>query len=144
MVIGKMKDEAAGKIMVEVDGLRAKMYSSQIYDPASGRMKETKKVKGIQNAAIQTVSHETHLHQLRNAEANRVSVRRIGKVMHAVFSFENQKRALCAFDDKRYLLEDRIHTLAHGHYRIRGNQTADDGTGSPPAPLSDKAASARS
>lgn len=28
------------------------------------------------------------------------------------------KRALCAFDDKRYLLEDGIHTLAFGHYNI--------------------------
>ena len=142
MVIGKMKDEAAGKIMVEVVGLRAKMYSFQIYDPASGRMKETKKAKGIQKAAMQTVSHEMYLHQLRNAEENRVSVRRIGQVMHTVFTFENQKRALCAFDDKRYLLEDRIDTLAHGHYRIRDNQTADDGDGAPPAPLSDNGVSA--
>lgn len=28
------------------------------------------------------------------------------------------KRALCAFDDKRFILEDGVHTLAYGHHQI--------------------------
>lgn len=28
------------------------------------------------------------------------------------------KRALCAFDDKRFILEDGVHTLAYGHEQI--------------------------
>jgi hypothetical protein len=43
-----------------------------------------------------------------------------------VMTFEQQKRAPCAFDDKRYLLDDGVDTLAHGHYRIRDEQIADD------------------
>ena len=31
---------------------------------------------------------------------------------------QTKKRALCAFDDKRFLLEDGIHTLAFGHKNI--------------------------
>ena len=78
---------------------------------------------------MQTVSHEMYLHQLRNAEENHITVRRIGQVMHTVLTFEQRKRGLCGFDDKRYLLEDRIDTLAHGHYRIRDNQQANDDDG---------------
>ena len=32
------------------------------------------------------------------------------------------KRGLCSFDDKRYLLEDGIHSLAYGHYSIKANE----------------------
>ena len=37
---------------------------------------------------------------------------------HYVFTEEINKVALSADDDKQYILEDGIHTLAHGHYRI--------------------------
>jgi hypothetical protein len=36
-----------------------------------------------------------------------------------VYTLSSSKRGLCAFDDKRYLLPDGVHTLAHGHYRAR-------------------------
>ena len=126
MVIGKMKDETAGEIMYEVVGLRAKMYSFKVYDPVTGRFKETKKAKGIQKAAMETVTHEQYLKQLLSPVENRLTVRRIGQELHTVFTFEQQKRGLCAFDDKRYLLEDRIDTLAHGHYKIRDKQQEND------------------
>jgi hypothetical protein len=118
-----MKDEAAGKIMCEVVGLRAKMYSFKVFDPVTGRFKITKKAKGIQKCAMETVTHEQYLAQLHNPEENHVTVRRIGQVMHTVMTFEQQKRGLCAFDDKRYLLDDGVDTLAHGHFRIRDEQT---------------------
>ena len=127
MVIGKMKDEAAGKIMCEVVGLRAKMYSFKVYDPAADSFKTTKKAKGIQKAAIERITHEQFLEQLHNPAENHVTVRRIGQVLHTVYTFEQQKRALCAFDDKRYLLDDCIDTLAHGHYKIRGDRRHSDG-----------------
>ena len=37
---------------------------------------------------------------------------------HNVFTEEVNKVALSANDDKRYILEDGINTLALGHYRI--------------------------
>ena len=122
MVIGKMKDETAGKIMCEVVGLRAKMYSFKVYDPVTDTFKTTKKAKGIQKAAMETVTHDQYLEQLHNPEENHVTVRRIGQVMHTVLTFEQQKRGLCAFDDKRYLLDDCVDTLAHGHYKLRSEQ----------------------
>ena len=37
---------------------------------------------------------------------------------HNVFTEEVNKVALSANDDKRYILEDGINTLALGHYKI--------------------------
>jgi hypothetical protein len=121
MVVGKMKDEMAGKSMCQCVGLRAKMYSFKVYDPITDTFSVTKKAKGIQKAAMETVTHEQYLKQLRDPEEHHVIMHRIGQVLHTVLSFEQQKRALCAFDDKRYLLADCMDTLAHGHYKIRNN-----------------------
>lgn len=32
---------------------------------------------------------------------------------------ETKKRGLCAFDDKRFLLEDGFNTIAFGHYMLQ-------------------------
>ena len=38
---------------------------------------------------------------------------------HEVYSEEVNKVALSSKDDKRHVLEDKIHTLALGHYRLK-------------------------
>ena len=40
---------------------------------------------------------------------------------HEVYTEEVNKVALCSDDDKRYILEDGINTLAWGHYKIPQN-----------------------
>ena len=127
MVIGKMKDECSGKvngtrrlkIMTDVVGLRAKMYSFVVYDPVTNTFTETRKAKGIQKQSIETITHQDYIKQLKDPHENRVTVRRIGHMFHIVLTYEQSKRALSAFDDKRYLLPDLVHTYAHGHYKIR-------------------------
>ena len=37
---------------------------------------------------------------------------------HEIFTYEISKRSLCNFDDKIYILADRINTLAYGHKNI--------------------------
>ena len=39
--------------------------------------------------------------------------------LHEMYSEEVNKVALSSEDDKRHVLEDKIHTLAHGHYRLK-------------------------
>ena len=39
--------------------------------------------------------------------------------MHDVYTEEVNKVALSAEDDKRVIMEDGIHTLAYGHYRLK-------------------------
>ena len=40
---------------------------------------------------------------------------------HEVYTEEVNKVVLCPSDDKRHILEDQVHTLALGHYRILQN-----------------------
>ena len=130
MVLGKMKDESSGLIITEFVGLRPKMYSYTTLHPAKiagqpDTLKESKRAKGIQRSASDAIRHADYLAQIRVPQENYVNIRRIGQKHHRVYTMESMKRGLCAFDDKRYLLEDGIHTLAHGHHRIREKQTKD-------------------
>ena len=119
MVIGKMKDEASGNIITEFVGLRPKMYSYRTLtsvDPPT--FKDAKRAKGIQRVAAERLHHDSYVEQLHNPAENYVCVRRIGQKHHLMYTLEGDKRALCAFDDKRFLLPDNISTLAHGHYKL--------------------------
>ena len=40
---------------------------------------------------------------------------------HKLFTYNINKIGLSAFDDKRFILDDGITTLAHGHHRITVN-----------------------
>jgi hypothetical protein len=79
--------------------------------------------KEFKEAAITGLRHAAYLEQLKRARENYVNVRRIGQKHHRVFTIEGVKRGLCAFDDKRYLLRNGIHTMAHGHYALGPEQT---------------------
>ena len=39
--------------------------------------------------------------------------------LHDLYTEEVNKVALSAEDDKRVIMEDRIHTLAYGHYSLK-------------------------
>ncbi len=112
-VIGKFKDESNGDPILEFVGLRPKMYS---FTTISGAvLKEKHRAKGIQFAAARELTHAQYIEQLINPNENRLTNRRIGSNLHVLYTYATEKRALGAFDDKRYLCEDGIHTLAFGH-----------------------------
>ena len=123
MVLGKMKDEAAGGIINEFVGLRPKMYSYTTLRDDGDEPKESKRAKGIQKATITNLRHADYVAQLKVSRENYVNIRRIGQKHHRVFTVDGIKRGLCAFDDKRYLRKDGIRTYAHGHYSKRDKQT---------------------
>ena len=108
-VIGMFKDEVGGKIIAEFVGLRAKNYS-YVCDG-----EEHKKCKGIKiGVTKKDISHEDYL----NCLFHDIQLRRKMNVFrchkHEVYSEEINKIALSANDDKRIILEDRIHTRPHG------------------------------
>ena len=108
-VIGMFKDEVGGKIITEFVGLRAKNYSYEC------EKKENKKCKGIKMSVTKKdISHKDYLDCLfRDIQLRRkMNVFRSHK--HEVYSEEINKIALSANDDKRIILEDRIHTRPHG------------------------------
>ena len=115
-VVGKFKDESSGDPILEFVGLRPKMYS---FTTLSGEsVKEKHRAKGIQYAAARGLTHAQYIEQLTTPTENRLTNRRIGSNLHIIYTFATSKRALCAFDDKRYLCHDGIHTLAFGHYNL--------------------------
>ena len=112
MKIGMFKDEEGGKIVSEFVGLRAKNYAYLCEE------KERKKCKGIKKSVTEKdISFEDYKDCLfRNVQLRRkMNIFRSHK--HVVYSEEVNKVALCANDDKRVVLPDGIHTLAHGHYK---------------------------
>ena len=113
-VLGMFKDEAAGKIIKEFVGLRAKLYSFIMEDG-----KENKRCKGVKTQVVKnSITHEDYKTCLKTGKEQLRKQNIIRSYGHEVFTEEVNKIALSAADDKRYILDDGIHTLAWGHYRI--------------------------
>ena len=113
-VLGMFKDEAAGKIIKEFVGLRAKLYS---YKMDEGE--ESKKCKGVKKQVVEkSITHEDYKTCLLTGKEQLRKQNIIRSYNHEVYTEEVNKVALSAEDDKRYILDDGIHTLAWGHYKI--------------------------
>ena len=113
-VPGKFKDEMGGEVIVSYVGLRPKLYS---YVTLSE--KEEKKAKGVKKPVIKNqLKFEEYKECLFNKSILRKEQYNIRSYDHEVFTEKINKIALSHFDDKRYILEDGIHTLAWGHYKL--------------------------
>jgi len=113
-VLGKMKSETGSEAPSEFVGLRAKMYSLQC------KSKSTRKAKGVVKHYVRTkLRHESYLRVLENFKPYTTCTFRLFRsTNHVINTVEVSKICLCAFDDKRYVLDDGVCTLAYGHYRI--------------------------
>ena len=122
------------------------MYSFEVLKNATtnptvcGKMR----CKGIQRPAQRLLKHGDYLAQLERPSENYIVNRRIGSKLHKLYTYESKKRGLCAFDDKRFLLEDGVTSLAFGHRDITArvhNDPRPDGTDAvvlaDPAPVED-------
>ena len=113
-VIGMMKDEAGGIPITEFVGLRSKMYSYTKVDGSGG-----KTAKGVKKSVVRKdVKHENYKDTLFKQQHMRHTMRAIRSDRHQLYSYELNKTSLSCFDDKRYILDDGVHTLAYGHCRI--------------------------
>ena len=113
-VLGMFKDEAAGKIIKEFIGLRAKLYSFIMEDG-----KENKRCKGVKKQVVEnSITHEDYKTCLRTGKEQLRKQNILRSYEHEVYTEEVNKIALSSIDDKRYILDDGIHTLAWGHHRI--------------------------
>ena len=113
-VLGMSKDEAAGKMIKEFVGLRAKLYSYKMYEG-----EESKKCKGVKKQVVKkSITHEDYKTCLETGKEQLRKQNIIRSYNHEVYTEEVNKVALSAEDDKRYVTEDGKHTLAWGHYKI--------------------------
>ena len=112
-IIGKMKDELDSVPMKEFVGLRAKMYS------LTHGAKEKRTAKGVSKAVIRSkLRHDLYSQCLFQRESQMESMNLFRTEKHQIYTVKLNKTTLSAYDDKRYILEDGIHTLAYGHWRI--------------------------
>ena len=64
------------------------------------------------------MKHEQYKTSLFQGKATGVVEHIIRNYDHELYSEKVKKVALCQFDDKRYVKNDGITTLAHGYYSI--------------------------
>ena len=113
-VLGMFKDEVNGNVIDEFVGLRAKLYSYKMFEG-----EESKKCKGVKKSVVKkSITHEDYKKCLTDQKPQLRKMNVIRSYKHNVVTEEVNKVALSANDDKRYILEDGINTLALGHYRI--------------------------
>ena len=105
-VIGIVKDEMSGVIIVEFIGLKLKMYA-------------IKKIDGRETNIAKGVSITTEFNESEDAVFNKKNIRHKMKRIQAkkrnLGNYEIDKISLSCFDDKRHILDDGIHTLAYFH-----------------------------
>ena len=109
-VIGLMKDELGGKIMIEFIALRPKTYAYVI-----DNCKEDTKAKGTKKCAIKRMlKFNDYNNCLLNDRAVLKSQQRFKSERHDVYNEEFNKIALSSNDDKRLQTLDKIITYPYG------------------------------
>ena len=116
-VIGKMKDVSEGKINDEFVGLKSKMYSMKNIDG-----KESNTAKGVNIATEFNEFKDT----LFNKKVVRHKMKRIQSKKHKIGTYEIKKILLPCLDDKRFVLDEGIHTLGYFHKDLRKSIYTDD------------------
>lgn len=119
-VLGKMKDEAKGKIITEFIGLKSKCYIYNIEDGTKEELEKAKKHKGIKKKIVRSqIEIKDFTEALYNCKTQSYKIRSFKMDKHVTVTQEQSKRGLNPFDDKRYILDDHINTLSYGHYQIK-------------------------
>ena len=105
-VIGKMKDEYGEVIIDEFIGLKSKMHL-------------IKKIDGSESSTAKGVNIATEFNEFKDVLVNKKIIKhkmkRIEAKKHKIGTYEINKISLSCFDDKRQVLDDRVHTLAYFH-----------------------------
>ena len=107
-MIGKFKDEAAGKQITHFVLLRPKLYSFKTEDNS-----ETLKAKGVKKNVIKnTLLFEDYKECLFSEKEVMRNMNIIRSHNHDIYSMTMDKIALSTDDDKRLIREDKINTKA--------------------------------
>lgn len=124
---GFFSDEVGGNIITEFCALRAKSYAFNIHAVEEEKDGEEKvggekiKAKGIRSHVVKNhmtlEDHRKCLFEEDGVEMYKENVS-IRSFNHQLMTIKTRKLTYNNYDDKRVVLEDKIHTLAHGHYSI--------------------------
>ena len=90
------------------------MYSILLHN---GKPKFT--AEGVSHRYIlKYIHHKDYLHTLKETESTTATFSALRSQKQQIKSIELTKKCLSTFDDKRYILNDGITSLAYGHYKI--------------------------
>lgn len=109
-----LKDETGGTPIKSFVGLRAKSYSIQFTD-------KTSKVtgKGVPKHKLKEITHEDLEKTLKDTIPKNITSEYLRSFKHKVYTISQQKTALSAYDNKRFVKDDGITTLPIGHIDTR-------------------------
>ena len=107
-VIGKFKDETAGKQITHFVGLRPKLYTFKVEE--EGEIRKAKDVK--KNVIKKSLTFEDYKKCLFSEEDLMKEMNVIRSENHDIYSMTVKKVALSANDDKRLICKNKIDTLA--------------------------------
>ena len=105
--------------------LRSKLYSIDYV----GELKQS--AKGVQKSVIKTFHHDLFIHCLFSKHKVVRTMTQLRSHCHQFVVNEIDKVAVSSFDDKRFLLDNGVSSLAYGHYKIGStfSDTTDRQTG---------------
>ncbi|XP_075254812.1 uncharacterized protein LOC142346188 [Convolutriloba macropyga] len=110
----KFKDERGGKLISEFVGLKTKLYSIKLSD---GFSKQS--AKGVTRDARRNMTHELYKQVPTGGETVRLVNTRIASSKHQLMTVVCNKKSLSGYDDKRYIMHDKVTTLPYGHHALR-------------------------
>ncbi|GJQ87763.1 hypothetical protein Trydic_g14174 [Trypoxylus dichotomus] len=115
-VPGLMKDEGAGKLLLEFVGLRAKMYACRFQDS------NIKKAKGVKTYVVkQEITFDDYLRCLERDSEMVHDQRGIRSFHHQLYTTVQTKTSLSPYDNKRFRVPGFTDTLPWGHYSVPVN-----------------------
>jgi hypothetical protein len=110
---GYMKEENASFPITEYIGLRSKMYYYKT------DYNEHNTGKGIACSALQLLKREHYLKALVSGIGEEVNFKTIRSINHTLHTLHVNKKGLGVLDDKRYVLNDGVHSLPYGFHGKR-------------------------
>ena len=125
-VLGKFKDELFSLTLEEFIGLRPKCYSLLFYGKVVDNIivntlvDEKQVAKGTKKTMKKR--HLRHVHfkdVLENLVQVYIKQNNILSNKHSIGTYHQTKVSLTAYDTKRWILDDGVRTIAHGHYKTQ-------------------------
>ena len=107
-----MTDKLQGKVLREVVCLRSKLYSIDYV----GGLKQS--ARGVQKSVKKTLHQDLFRHCLLSKDKVVRTMTQLRSHCHEIVVNEIDKVAVSSFDDKRFLLDNGVSSVASGHYKI--------------------------
>ena len=99
-------------LLTDVFFFRSKLYSVKLQNSRKTASAGTRR-----SIAEKELTHDDYIASLFGCVGKTIEQRSIRSRNHKLFTISEKKAALSSIDTKRFMLPDRVHTRALGHYR---------------------------